>query len=77
MHNDVCLMHNILPMRTTLDLPQDLIENVMKLTGAKTKSEAIITALQDLIDKQKRIKLLAYKGKFDLDLDLNALRKRK
>ena len=64
-------------MRTTLDLPQDLIENVMKLTGAKTKSEAIIKALQDLIDKQKRMKLLAYKGKLDLDLDLNVLRKRK
>ena len=70
-------MHIILHMRTTLDLPQDLIENVMKLMGAKTKSEAIITVLQDLIDKQKRVKLLAYKGKLGLDLDLNALRKRK
>ena len=70
-------MHKILHMRTTLDLPQDLIEDVMKLTGAKTKSEAIITALQDLVNKQKRMKLLAYKGKLDLDIDLDVLRKRK
>jgi len=63
-------------MRTTLDLPQDLIEKVMKITGSKTKSEAIKTALQALINRQKRLKLLTFKGKIDLDLDLNVIRDR-
>jgi len=69
-------MHKIKHMRTTLDLPQDLIEKVMKITGSKTKSEAIKSALQALINRQKRLKLLTFKGKIDLDLDLNVMRDR-
>jgi len=63
-------------MRTTLDIPQDLIERVMSITEAKTKSEAIRIALQRLIEHQKRIKLIKFRGKIDLNLDLDSLRDR-
>lgn len=63
-------------MRTTLDLPQDLIQMAMKLTGAKTKSQVIKDALEGLIAREKRIKLLNYKGKLDLSIDLDQLRDR-
>jgi len=33
-------------MRITLDLPEDLIDEAMKLTGAKTKSQLIKDALK-------------------------------
>ncbi|WP_232834939.1 type II toxin-antitoxin system VapB family antitoxin [Pleomorphovibrio marinus] len=33
-------------MRTTLDIPEKLIKEAMKLTGAKTKSQLIREALE-------------------------------
>ena len=38
-------------MRITLDLPEHLIEEAMKVTHIKTKTQVIITALEDLIIK--------------------------
>jgi len=64
-------------MRTTLDISEALIKEVMKITGAKTKSQAITEALQAQILRAKRQRLLSYKGKIDLDIDLEITRKRK
>ncbi len=63
-------------MRTTLDLPKDLIDEAMKATQINTKTQLIITALEDLIRKSKISGLKKYKGKVDLDMDLNAIRGR-
>jgi len=64
-------------MRTTLDLPEDLIAEAMKVSKIKTKTKVIITALEDLIKKSKISGLKEFKGKVDLEIDLNALRGRK
>ncbi|NND34664.1 MAG: type II toxin-antitoxin system VapB family antitoxin [Saprospiraceae bacterium] len=64
-------------MRTTLDIPAKLIEEAMRITKARTKSEAIRTALELLIKQEQRMKLLTFKGKVDLEIDLDTLRKRK
>ena len=40
-------------MRTTLDLPQALIEEAMRLTNIVTKTDVIKAALQNLIQKEK------------------------
>ncbi len=63
-------------MRTTLDIPENLLLEAMKVTNAKTKSQVIKEALQAQIAKAKRQRLLSFKGKIDLDIDLNASRKR-
>lgn len=63
-------------MRTTLDIPEKLIEEAMKVTGATTKSQLIKDALQAEIDRAKRKRLIARKGTFDLDVDLDTLRNR-
>jgi Arc/MetJ family transcription regulator len=63
-------------MRTTLDIPEKLIEEAMKVTGAKTKSQLIKDALQAEIDRAKRKRLIARKGTLDLDVDLDTLRNR-
>ena len=63
-------------MRTTLDLPEDLLEEAMKATQISTKTKVIITALEDLIRKSKISDLKKYKGKVDLDIDMNAVRGR-
>jgi hypothetical protein len=63
-------------MRTTLDLPEDLIEEAMKATQISTKTQLIITALEDLLRKSKISGLKKFKGKVDLAIDTNALRGR-
>jgi Arc/MetJ family transcription regulator len=63
-------------MRTTLDLPEDLIEEAMAITHISTKTDLIKTALQSLIQKEKSKSIKQYFGKVDLDIDLNVLRNR-
>ncbi|MFO8089952.1 MAG: type II toxin-antitoxin system VapB family antitoxin [Desulfatiglandaceae bacterium] len=63
-------------MRTTLDLPEELLGEAMKVTRINTKTKVIITALEDLIRKTKISGLKEFKGKVDLDIDLNAIRGR-
>jgi Arc/MetJ family transcription regulator len=62
-------------MRTTLDLPENLIAEAMKLTGEKTKTGVIRLALTNLIEEDKLKDLKNYYGKVDLDIDLVSLRK--
>jgi metal-responsive CopG/Arc/MetJ family transcriptional regulator len=64
-------------MRTTLDIPKKLIDEAMKVTGAKTKSQLIRDALQQQIDHEKRKRLISHKGTIDFDVDLDTLRDRK
>ncbi len=63
-------------MRTTLDLPIDLLNEAMKATHAKTKTKVIIIALEELIRKSKIADLKEFKGKVDLDIDLHTIRGR-
>ena len=70
-------MHKERAMRTTLDLPSSLIDEAMKLSNQKTKTAVIISALEESVRKTRISDLKRYKGKVDLDIDLNTLRKRK
>ena len=63
-------------MRTTLDLPDFLIQDAMKACHQKTKTAVIITALQYLVRKSRLQELRNFKGRVNLDLDLNVVRKR-
>ena len=62
-------------MRTTLNLPENLIAEAMKLTGEKTKTGVIRLDLTNLIEEDKLKDLKNYYGKVDLDIDLVSLRK--
>ncbi len=64
-------------MRTTLDLPEDLVEKAMQATNIKTKTKVIVAALEQLIKRSKIAEIKNYKGQVDLDIDLNGLRGRK
>lgn len=63
-------------MRTTLDLPEKLLEEAMKATHIQTKTKVIVTALEELIRRSKISGLRKFKGKVDLDIDLDAVRGR-
>jgi Arc/MetJ family transcription regulator len=63
-------------MRTTLDLPEELINEAMSMTHIQTKTELIKTALLNLIQKEKIKEIKHYYGKVDLEIDLDSLRDR-
>lgn len=63
-------------MRTTLDLPDNLVREAMKITHIKTKTKVIVTALEELIRKSKLSEIKEFKGKINLDIDLDNIRGR-
>jgi len=63
-------------MRTTIDIPEDLMKEAMKVTNSSTKTELIKIALKNIIQKNKIKSLKKYKGKIDLSIDLNIVRSR-
>ena len=63
-------------MRTTLDLPEELMKEAVKVCHHKTKTAVIITALQDMVRKSRLQQLKTFRGKVDIQLDLDQVRKR-
>ncbi len=45
-------------MKTTLDIPNDLLEEAMRVSGAKTKRAAVLAALGDFV-RRGRMRSLA------------------
>jgi len=63
-------------MRTTIDIPEGLLNRAKEISGSPSKTKAIILALEELIRKQEVSELINYRGKIDLDIDLDKLRDR-
>ena len=62
-------------MRTTLNLDDKLVRELMETTSAKNKTEAIHMAMKELIRRRKLEKLKALSGKIHLDVDTKAREK--
>ncbi len=63
-------------MRTTLDLPESLLNEAMKVTHTDTKTAVIVKGLKELVRKSKIADIKKYKGKINLDMDLDEIRDR-
>lgn len=66
-------------MRTTLDIPKELVDEACEILGFKSKTDAVIVSLRELI-RRKRIedlKLLAGHIKLDFDIDSSRRRSKK
>lgn len=63
-------------MRTTLDLPEDLLEEARAALGFKSKTDTIVLALRELVRRQRLDELKALMGKVRLDIDIPAGRRR-
>lgn len=74
-HFDVPFRQRRHPMRTTVELPEKLLEEVQRLYGAKTRTALLILALQRLRDTKRIEDLRSLKGKLKLRIDLDHLRK--
>lgn len=62
-------------MRTSMNIPADLLAQAKKVSGAKTKTQVVIQALEEFIQKRKIIELLDLKGSLKSDYDYKKLRK--
>ena len=47
-------------MKTSLDIPENELQDAMRFTGAKTKREAIVTALMDFNKRKRMAELVDY-----------------
>lgn len=64
-------------MKTTLDLPVNLLEEAMRVGKCGTKTATIIRALEQMVRSVKLSRLRAMRGTMpDFSLDLDALRAR-
>lgn len=60
-------------MRTTINLVDDLIRELMRVSGVKRKREAIHLAISEFLRRKRIEGLLALEGKVHLDLDWREL----
>ncbi|GHS93511.1 hypothetical protein FACS1894139_09050 [Planctomycetales bacterium] len=63
-------------MRTTLNLPDKLVTEAMAITNISLKSQLMVTALENLIQREKVKGIKKYAGKMDLAIDLAKMRAR-
>jgi Arc/MetJ family transcription regulator len=63
-------------MRTTLDIPDALLEDARKAAGLSTKRETVVAGLNELLRKAKRDDLRRLAGRVDLRIDLRKSRQR-
>ncbi|EMO80443.1 type II toxin-antitoxin system VapB family antitoxin [Leptospira kirschneri] len=63
-------------VRTTVDIPEELFLEAMRLTHLKTKTDVIKEGIASLIRREKLKDLKRYKGSINLGINLDNLRKR-
>jgi hypothetical protein len=63
-------------MRTTLDIPAELIEEAQRLLGFKSKTDTVVVSLRELIRRHRIGELKTLLGHVRLDVDLPASRRR-
>jgi len=61
-------------MRTTLVLDAETLPELMEITGAKSKSEAVRQALEEFIRIKRTEELLSLRGRFDIEDNWRELR---
>jgi Arc/MetJ family transcription regulator len=62
-------------MRTNIDIDDEVIAEVQRLTGARTKREAVDIALRELVASHERSGILKLRGKVRWEGDLKASRR--
>lgn len=63
-------------MRTTFEINEELLREVMKISKAKTKKGAIVIALKEYLKTKRRDELKDMIGSYDeLDLSIEELEK--
>jgi hypothetical protein len=62
-------------MRTSMHIPETLLKEAMKVSGAPTQTQAVLMGLEELIRKKRLEALLTLKGSEALKLNQEDLEK--
>jgi Arc/MetJ family transcription regulator len=60
--------------RSTITLPNELLDELVSAIGAKSKTAAVVIAIKDEIKKRKVDSIRAAAGKMEFDMDADELR---
>ena len=63
-------------MRTTLDLPEALVESARRALGFKSKTDTVIVALREIVRRHRLEALKDLLGRVELDVDVPRSRRR-
>jgi len=63
-------------MRTTLDIPEPLLEEARRLLGFKSKTDTVVLSLQELIRRRRIEELKSMMGDVKLEIDIPKSRRR-
>jgi Arc/MetJ family transcription regulator len=63
-------------MRTTLDLPEALIEEARRLLGFKSKTDTVVLSLKEMIRRKRIEELKELMGSVRHDIDIDRSRRR-
>lgn len=63
-------------MRTTLDLPEELVKEAQNVLGFKSKTDTIIVSLRELIRRKRIEELNRMSGHVHLEIDVDSSRRR-
>ena len=63
-------------MRTTLDLPEALLDEARRVLGFKSKTDTVVLSLTELVRRRRIDELKSLAGKIELELDIDASRRR-
>lgn len=61
-------------MRTNIEIDDQLMQDVLRLTGVKTKREAVELGLRQLLRLRQQEEIRRFRGKLAWEGDLNAMR---
>lgn len=63
-------------MRTTLDIPEPLLEEARHILGFKSKTDTVVLALQELVRRRRIEELKSVLGSVRLEIDIPESRRR-
>ncbi|MBK8525131.1 MAG: type II toxin-antitoxin system VapB family antitoxin [Betaproteobacteria bacterium] len=64
-------------MRTNIVIDDALMDNALKVTGLKTKREAVELGLRTLLQLRQQAQIKRFRGKLDWQGDLESMRRDK
>ncbi len=72
MHHHMC---NVRCMRTNIEIDDEVMSEAQRLTGVKTKREAVDLALRELVARPRRLGILELRGRVHWEGDLDTTRR--
>lgn len=64
-------------MRTTVEIPDRLMQDALRTSGAKTKTMTIVLGLQELLNRHRLEQLRALRGGLRITVDVRKARRRR